>query len=218
MVNYDQESSLGQMDTTPIPQVDIIPTFLPPDLVNSASLLPQDSELAFLSEQPSAELPAPFSSAMHLSMSDITMPDFMNVQMDAMDPPMMHPEYLSDMIPVTAPFPMVPASDKLDLSPDARNLSVSPPQSQIPSPSTLGTSSVYTPSALPSLDSALDTGSTPGSRSRANTSLSPPSFPALSPSNPLNGPEFAINNSTSSLGESVSQQQPQTLIGKMLKE
>ncbi|KAF4615261.1 hypothetical protein D9613_002690 [Agrocybe pediades] len=230
MVNYDpgQEplpQNIAAMDTTPISQVDIMAPYLSPshpDLAPQSPLLSQESELAYLPEQPPVEISAPYSAAMHLPMSDISMPAFMNVQMDTMEPSLIHSDYLSDMRVVPGPgtYSMVPTPEKVDLSPDARNLSISPPQSQIPSPSAHGTSSSYGAGVVSSLESALDSGSTPSVRSRANTSLSPPAFPARSPSN-LHSAEYPLGNTSntgSSLEESVSQQQPQTLIGKMLKD
>ncbi|KAF9475858.1 hypothetical protein BDN70DRAFT_883186 [Pholiota conissans] len=121
-----------------------------------------------------------------------------------------------DIASLIDPYALAQLPDNVDLSPATRTHSASPPQSQIPSPSIHGTSSSYAAGVTSSLESALHhTG-----RSRANTSLSPPSsFPSLSPPNlQATEPDFPPSlPSTSSLEESVSQTQPQTVIGKMLK-
>ncbi|KDR73502.1 hypothetical protein GALMADRAFT_227953 [Galerina marginata CBS 339.88] len=233
MVQYELDTpppALGEMDTTPLP-VEMDPSFMPalspslPDLAHSNALLAQESGLVYLPVSPS-ELPVNgFATPMHLSMSDIPISAFINAPMEAMDPPQLHaaPDFMSDIRTVADPYAMSSSTEKLDLSPDSRTLSVSPPQSQVPSPSIHGTSSSYGTGVTSSLESALDPVTASGGRSRANTSLSPPShpspFPSLSPN--LQNPEYSTPiaaSSTDNLEESVSHQQPQTIIGRMLKD
>ncbi|PPQ89143.1 hypothetical protein CVT25_006515 [Psilocybe cyanescens] len=237
IVHYDQETtlapSLGEMDTTPILRLlndEILqPPFMPPvhpELVHPAALpmlLPsQEQNLSFLSNQPELAVNG-FSPSMHLSISDLPMPVFMNAAMESSLDPLSTTPF--DMGLVTDPFAMVSSSEVLDVSPsDVRTLSASPPQSQVPSPSVHGTSSSYGAGVTSSLESALDPVPTHGGRSRANTSLSPPSsFPSLSPPSLHNGAteyptSISSGSSTSALEESISHQQPQTLIGKLLKD
>lgn len=226
---FDQDvlqPGLSQMDTTPILQSLSDEIYIPaphPELVHPNMLVPQEQNTGYLPVQAPSELSAgAFDPAMHLSLNDLPMPVFMPAAMDTLDPLSSSP---FDMGIPTDPFAMVAStpSEPLDLSPDARALSVSPVQSQVPSPSILGTSSPYGPIVTSSLDSALEPIPTHPVRSRANTSVSPPSFLASTPPGIMNAaPDYptTVSSSTSSsqLEESVSQQQPQTLIGRMLKE
>ncbi|KAJ3510287.1 hypothetical protein NLJ89_g4764 [Agrocybe chaxingu] len=225
LVQFEQEQSLAPMDTTPIPPplpVDFIPTNL------AAPLLPQQQQqIDFLSldaaeSDLSLDPPAP---PIHLPMPDMSMSVFLNTPLDPMDAPaQLHTapsSFMSDPRTVADPFALLPQTDKADFSPDARNLSVSPPQSQVPSPPIHGAPSSYGVAAPSSLESALDP-AVSGRRSRANTSLSPPSlpsnFPSLSPPSLQNAADYPSSSSTANLEESVSQQQPQTVIGQMLKD
>ncbi|CAA7271555.1 unnamed protein product [Cyclocybe aegerita] len=217
LVQFEQEQSLAPMDTTPIPPplpVDFIPTNL------AAPLLQQQQQIDFLSlDAPESDLsldpPAP---PIHLPMPDMPMSVFLNTPLDPMDTPaQLHTapsSFMSDPRTVADPFALLPQTDN---SPDARNLSVSPPQSQVPSPPIHGAPSSYAVAAPSSLDPAVS-----GRRSRANTSLSPPSlpsnFPSLSPPSLQNAADYPSSSSTGNLEESVSQQQPQTVIGQMLKD
>lgn len=238
MVQYEQDSQmpgLGPMDTTPIPQsrsVEIVPTFVPtlptthPDLALHNSPLSPDSGLSFMPGQSESEiLNNGVVNALHLPMSEIAM-TFLNTAMEAVDPPQLHAAsagFIPDMSSVVDPFMLVASDEELGHSPDARTLSLSP-QSQVPSPSLHGAASSYSTGVSSSLESALDPVASTARHSRINTSLSPPShspFSSVSPpglqnttSIDFSSPPSANNN----LGASVSQQQPQTIIGKMLKE
>lgn len=223
MDQYEQDPlapGLGAMDTTPSLPPEMIPLFLPtlpPNGTLANSTTPQDPGMIFLPSPPQPELQAnPVAAQMHLSLSEIPMPVFLNGPLLPMDSPQMHvPGFLPDLRPVVDPFAMVGQSEKLDLSPDSRTLSVSPPHSQIPSPSIHGTSSSYGAGVTSSLDSALDHVVVQGGRSRSNTSLSPSSIPSAFPS--LSPPSANLNVAPN-FEESVSHQQPQTVIGQMLKD
>ena len=234
MVSYEQDSQmpgLGPMDTTPIPQsrsVEIVPTFVPtlstthPDLALHNPLLSPVSGLPFMSGQSESEiLNNGVTNTLHLPMSEI----FSNTAMEAVEPPQLHSAtagFIPDMTSVVDPFMVVASDKKLGHSPDAHKLSLSP-QSQVPSPSHHGAASSYFTGPSSSLESALDPVAAATARSHANTSISPPSHSPFSmpPSGLQNTPTIDLSSppSTNSiLGASVSQQQPHTLIGKMLKE
>jgi len=224
MDQYEQDPlapGLGAMDTTPSLPAEMIPIFLPTlptSLPNGTNPTPQDPVLVYMPGAPQPELQAnPVDAQMHLPLSEIAMPVFLNGPLLPMDSPQMHsvPAFLPDLSTVVDAFAMVGQSEKLDLSPDSRTLSVSPPQSQIPSPSIHGTSSSYGAGVTSSLESALDPVVAQVGRSRSNTSLSPPSMPSAFPS--LSSPS-ANSSVTPNFEESVSQQYPQTVIGQMLKE
>ncbi|KAF8969842.1 hypothetical protein BDZ97DRAFT_1792955 [Flammula alnicola] len=223
---YDQEPlapGLGAMDTTPLP-AEIVPSFIPQNMSHSNPLLPQEPGIVFLPDQALPEFQANTATAsIHVPMSEISMPVFLNAPMEAMDPPQILPSssFMPELRTVVDPFALGPAPEKLDLSPAARTHSLSPPQSQVPSPGIHGSSSSYGAGVTSSLESALDSNVVPGTRSRANTSISPSSIP--SPFSSLSPPGAAVEyppslGSSSMLEESVSQQQPHTLIGKMLKD
>lgn len=226
MDQYEQDPlapGLGAMDTTPSLPAEMIPIFLPtlptslPNGTHANPTPPQDPVLVYMPSAPQPELQAnPVDAQMHLPLSEIAMPVFLNGPMLPMDSPQMHsvPPFLPDLTVVDA-FAMVGQSEKLDLSPDSRTLSVSPPQSQIPSPSIHGTSSSYGAGVTSSLESALDPVVGQVGRSRSNTSLSPPSIPSAFPSL---SPPSANSSVTPNFEESVSHQHPQTVIGQMLKE
>lgn len=215
------------MDTTPIAPTEIVPTFLPslpPTLFPPAPLHPQDSGMIFLSDQ---TLPDFQTNAATASINPaMQMQVFLNSPMEAMDPPQMHPaapDFMPDLRTLIDSYARGSLPENVDLSPGTRTHSASPPQS-IPSPSIHGTSSSYGAGVTSSLESALHPAIAAGGRSRANTSLSPPSipssFPSVSPPNlQTSDPDYPPSlPSTSSLEESVSQTQPQTVIGKMLKK
>jgi hypothetical protein len=237
MVQYEQDSQmpgLGPMDTTPFPHsrsVEIVPTFVPtlptthPDPALHNSLLSPDSGLPFMPGQSESEmLNNDVVNTLHLPMSEIAMP-FLNTAMEAIELPQLHPAsagFIPDMTSVVDPFMLVTSDDELGCSPDVQALSLSP-QSQVPSPSLHRASSSYFPGVSSSLESALDPLATTAGRSRTNTSISPPSESPFSvtPSGLQNTISIDLSSppSTNSMLEaSVSQQQPQTLIGKMLKE
>jgi hypothetical protein len=234
MVPYEQDSQmpgLGPMDTTPIPQsrsVEIVPTFVPtlstthPDLALHNSLLSPVSGLPFMPGQSESEiLNNGVANTLHLPMSEIVMP-FSNTAMEAVEPPQLHSAtavFIPDMTSVVDPFILVASDEKSGHSPE---LSLSPP-SQVSSPSLHGAASSYFTGASSSLESALDPVATAAGRSRANTSISPPSHSpfSTSPSGLQNTSSIDLSSSPSThstLEASVSQQQPHTLIGKMLKE
>lgn len=222
MDQYEQDPlapGLGAMDTTPSLPAEMIPIFLPtlptslPNGTHANPSSPQDPALVFMPSPPQPELQAnPVAAQMHLPLSEISMPVFLNGPMLPMDSV---PAFLPDLRTVVDTFAMVGQSEKLDLSPDSRTLSVSPPQSQIPSPSIHGTSSSYGAGVTSSLESALDPVVVQVGRSRSNTSLSSPSIPSAFPS--LSPPNANLT-ATPNFEESVSHQQPQTVIGQMLKE
>jgi hypothetical protein len=123
-------------------------------------------------------------------------------------PPYHDFEDQSIMTPIVDPFILAASEEKVGHSPDAHKLSLSP-QSQVPSPSLHEAASSYFTGASSSLESALNPAATTAGRSRANTSISPPSHSPFS---------LSPSGSNSTLEASVSQQHPQTVIGKMLKE
>lgn len=223
----------GPMDTTPIPQsrsVEIVPTFVPtlstthPDLALHNSLLSSNSGLPFIPGQSESEI---FNNSvvntLHLPMSEIAMP-FLNAPMGAVEPQVHSTStgFIPDMTSVVDPFMLVASDEKLGCSPDKHTLSLSP-QSQVPSPLLHGAPSSYFTGVSSSLESALDPVAATAGRSRANTSISPPSHSpfSMSPSGLQNTTSIDFSSpsssSSSTLEASVSQQQPQTLIGKMLK-
>jgi hypothetical protein len=236
MVQYEQDSQmpgLAPMDTTPIPQsraVEIVPTFVPtistthPDHALHNPLHSPVSGLPFLPVQSESEiLNNGFANTLHLPMSEIVMP-FSNTLMEDVEPPQLLSTaagFISDMTSVVDPFILAASEEKVGHSPDAHKLSLSP-QSQVPSPSLHGAASSYFTGASSSLESALDPAATTAGRSRANTSISPPSHSpfSLSPSGLQNTTTIDLSppSSNSTLEASVSQQHPQTVIGKMLKE
>ena len=225
---------LAPMDTTPIPQsraVEIVPTFVPtistthPDLTLHNPLHSPVSGLPFLPAQSESEiLNNGFANTLHLPMSEIVMP-FSNTAMEDVEPPQLHSTtagFIPDMTSVVDPFILAASEDKVGHSPDAHKLSLSP-QSQVPSPSLHGAASSYFTGVSSSLESALDPAATTAGRSRANTSISPPSHSpfSMSPSGLQNTTSIDTSpppSSNSTLEVSVSQQHPQTVIGKMLKE
>jgi hypothetical protein len=240
MVPYEQDSQmpgLGPMDTTPISQsrsVEIVPTFVPtlstthPDLVLHNPLLSPVSGLPFMPSQSESEiLNNGVANTLHLPMSEAVI-SFSNTAMEAVEPPQLHSAtagFIPDMTSVIGsdPFMVVASDEKLDHSPDAHKLSLSP-QSQVASPSLHGAASSYFTGASSSLESALDPIAATA-RSSANTSMSPPSQSpfSMSPSGLQNisGIDLSLSSppsTNSTLEVSVSHQQPQTIIGKMLKE
>ena len=225
---------LAPMDTTPIPQsraVEIVPTFVPTlptphqDLALHNPLHSPVSSLPFLPVQSESEiLDHGFANTLHLPMSEIVMP-FSNTAMEDIESSQLHSTtagFIPDMTSVVDPFILVASEEKVGHSPDAHKLSLSP-QSQVPSPSLHGAASSYFTGASSSLESALDPVATTAGRSRANTSISPPSHSpfSLSPSGLQNTTSIDLSptsSTNSTLEASVSQQHPQTVIGKMLKE
>ena len=224
---------LAPMDTTPIPQsraVEIVPTFVP-TISTAHSDLPLHNPLhspvpglPFLPVQSESEIiNNGFANTLHMPMSEIVMP-FSNTAMEDVEPPQLH-STTSGFIPVTSvvdPFILAASEEKVGHSPDAHKLSLSP-QSQVPSPLLHGAASSYFSGASSSLESALDPAATTAGRSRANTSISPPSHSPFSssPSGLQNTTSIDLTppaSTNSILEASVSQQHPQTVIGKMLKE
>lgn len=233
MVQYEQPG-LGPMDTTPIPQsrsVEIVSTFVPtlpkphPELALRNPILSPASSLPFMPGQSDSEiLNTGVVNTLHLPMSEVAMP-FLNTAMEAVEPPQLHSAsagFIPDIASVVDPFMLVTSDEKSGRSPDARTLSLSP-KPQDPSPSLHGAASSYFTGVSSSLESALDPVAAIAGRSHANASISSPSHSpfSMSPSDLQNTAsiDFSSPPSTdSTLDASVSQQQPQTLIGKMLKE
>lgn len=207
------------MDTTPIPPTEIPSPFIPPPqqaLFSPNTLLDQDSGMVFLPGQTLSDFQA--TAVAPPILSDMAMQVFLSSPMEAMDPTVLHPAvsgFMPDLMSMIDPYALASSPEKLDLSPGTRTHSASPPQSQIPSPSIHGSSSSYGAGVTSSLESALDSTTVVGGRSRANTSLSPPSIPSSFPSATS---DLDYAPSTSDLEESVSQKQPHTIIGKMLKK
>lgn len=241
MVQYEQEPSLAAMDTTPITpsmSVRMMPPFMStlstsiPDLAHPGNILLPEPDMSYMLDATKADIASnSVVASMHLPISppEMLMSDFLNPSMDTMEAPQQllpspPTTFVPDMRTVHLdPFGMMPSLEKLDFSPDARTLSVSPPQSQVPSPGIHGTASSYGAGVLSSLDVALDS-AVVGGRSRANTSLSPPApsppnFPSLLPPS-MQGTvvDYPSNDSNSSQDESGSPAQPRAVIGKMLKE
>lgn len=216
MDQYDQDPLLGAMDTTP---TEIPPPFIPPpqQAIFSQNTLPdQDSGMVFLPPQTLPDFQP--STVPPPILSDMAMQVFLTSPMEAMAPATLHPAvsgFMPDLRALIDPYTLASSPEKLDLSPATRTHSASPPQSQIPSPSIHGSSSSYGSGVISSLESALDSTTVVGGRSRANTSLSPPSIPSSFPSATS---DLDYAPSTSDLEESVSQKQPHTMIGKMLKK
>lgn len=202
---YDQDPQapgLTAMDTTPIPPPAITQPFMPQPLF-------PDSPMIFLPDQTLADFQG-VSAPMQVMFSS---------PMEAIEPSAMLPpvsDFMQELGTMIDSYPLGSSSEKLDLSPATRTHSTSPPQSQVPSPSIHGSSSSYGAGVTSSLDSALDSASVIGGRSRANTSLSPPALPSVFSSG-ASDLDYPPSLSTSDLEESVSHKQPQTLIGQMLK-
>ena len=234
MAQYEQDSQmpgLAPMDTTPIPQlrsVEIVPTFVPtlptahPDLALHNPLHSPVSGLPYLPVQSESEiLNNGFANTLHMPMSEIV--PFSNTAMEDVEPQLHSTTagFIPDMTSVVDPFILLASEEKVGHSPDAHNLSLSP-QSQVPSPLLHGAASSYFTGASSSLESALDPAATTAGRSRANTSIPTPSHSpfSMSPSGLQNTSTIDLSPtpSNSSLEASVSQQNPQTMIGRMLKE
>ncbi|TFK42425.1 hypothetical protein BDQ12DRAFT_676183 [Crucibulum laeve] len=222
---FEQElrnSGGGIMDTSPIapPLQQDMASFMTslspihPDPALQNQLL-QDSVPVFMNKP---ELPNGMVAPMHISMPDLTNSAFMT--MEAADPVgQLHtapPAFLADLSQ-TDPFAMMTAPDgsmNLEMSPAH---SISPPQSQVPSPSIHGIASSYSAGVTSSLESALDPSGVTGSRSRANTSVSPTTLPSSFP--PASPPSVQFPNANSVvMQEKVPSNEPHLVIGELLKD
>lgn len=217
IAQYEQElrnASSSAMDTTPIPQShssDMPPDFLtslPSPLSDSSTQnqLMQDMSATF----PNKVDPNDMATSMHVPMPGLSVSAFMS-PMGAIDTvPQMRsapPAYIPDFPAPCDPFTMVQA---IEMS------SVSPPQSQVPSPSIHGPASSYSVGVTSSLESALDPTGVSGGRSRANTSVSPGTIPASFLSPPVHQP-MGISFPPSE-GDDLSSGKAHLILGDMLKE
>lgn len=180
-----QSGDIGSMDITPIihPHSSEMPsTFIasnphPPSVMSSQ--LMQESSPVFTDMVDPSNSMAPSMHAPMLEMSSA----FMNTMEPIVPAPHIRaapPGFLSDL-PAGEPFPMIsPMEDpmSLEMLATTHSLSVSPPQSQVPSPSIHGTASSYSVGVTSSLESALDQSGVSIMRSRANTSVSPAAIPS----------------------------------------
>lgn len=205
IVQYEQMSSLGTMDTSPSSlAVEIMPTFL--------SDAPQDTLQSYILDQPKQEFPG--NSVLHMPTgSGMHIPSFLDTPMDAIEEPPLLPS--AGYVPVD-PFSMLQPTDKLDLSPDAAS-------TQDPTSAMLSTTSAFGRVPPPTLEGALDSNNAVGRRSRASTSLSPQSIPSnfssLSPPRQQPTPTLDYSSAASnSSADDDAQSPPRAVIGKMLKE
>lgn len=224
---------LDAMDTTPIPlQVltpqdpmdpsalpplseNIMPSFLPPIPPPLSSFaipnvpLQHDPGMFYHSEADPSELQANVAP-MLLPIADVSVTSFLNAPMEITPvPPMPLPSYLPNIRTVLNTYQVASSPEQLDYSPGTRNHSASPPSSHIPSPPSNKSSPSYSSGASP-LNGAVEGTTLPGGRSRANTSISPPSILSQVSSPPLNV----------QLGELSSRprRQPKGLVKQMLHE
>jgi hypothetical protein len=209
IVQYEQVSSLGSMDTSPSSlAVEIVPTFL-----SNAS---QDTLQPYILDHPKQEFPG--GSALHMSTgSGMHISPFLDTPMDAVEEQSLLPS--AGYVPVD-PFSMLQSTDKVDLSPDAAALSIS---TQDPTSTMLSTASAFGGVAPPPIEGILDSNNAVGRRSRASTSLSPQSissnFPSLSPPRQQPTPTLDYSSAASnSSADEDAQNPPRAVIGKMLKE
>jgi len=197
---YEQDDQAqvhgGPMDTTPIVQTlsaDIIPSSYLSD-----PTLVQDP-MAFVGER---DLVAPGQIGALYAM-------------DALDPVLapVASAYVPDIVTMD-PYTM--ASTVEALMPEPRTLSASPPQ-LVPSPASIHTVASYSAAAPVSLEPV---GVDPHSRTAA--SITPPAhitpFSSLSPPVLPGSVVSPIASDSDSLEGAISHQQPQTVIGQLLKE
>lgn len=205
IVQYEQVSSLGTMDTSP---ASLSSETVPPYL----SAVPQDTIRSYILDQQKQEISASAVMPSLQHMPPISIPAFLDTPMDALQFPPEPP--LAAYVPIDH-FSLLQPSDKVDLSPDATVLSLSMQDPTSASPFGGATS------AAP--EAALDSDTAVGRRSRTSTSLSPQSIPShfssLSPPGLQHTPtlDYASAASNSSADEDL-QTPPRAVIGKMLKE
>ncbi len=174
------DNAASAMDTTPINQV-VDPTFLSaispphPESVLQSQL---QSSQAYIDKSDSTNT---IMAPLHVSMPDLTASDFIS-SMEALDNtiPTIHTApaaFVGDFAPHPDPFSVVrPLENSMNVELATANhvLSTSSPQSQVQSPTMHGSSSSYSAGVTSSLDSALDPTGVSTARSRASTSVSPP--------------------------------------------
>lgn len=212
-----QDTSGGAMDTTPISQLQH------PELPSAFMTLQQshaETSLQNLLQENSvfsnnAERTNNIAPSMHVAMPELPSTVFMeavdgNSQILAAPPAFItdFPTTHTDMFALVTPL-----ENTMTLE-----LSASPQQSQIPSPSIHGTASSYSAGVTSSLESALDPAGVSVGRSRANTSVSPPaitnSFVSMSP--PSQKPLGIAFPPSEAIG--TKQEASQVVIEMMLKE
>lgn len=180
-----QNAGGGAMDTTPIvssQHSELAANFLTLQSSHEASLQNQllQESAVFLTEADhinGTNIVAP----MHVSMPELASPIFMEAVESTPQVLAAPPPFIPDFPTHSDMFALVtPLEDTMNLE-----MSSSPPQTQIPSPSIHGTASSYSAGVTSSLESALDPAGVTTGRSRANTSVSPPiisgTFAPISP-------------------------------------
>lgn len=211
-----QDASGGAMDTTPITQLQH------PELSNSFMTLQQShvetslqnllqENAVFLNE---VERTSSIAASMHVAMPELSSTVFMEA-VDGNSQILAAPSaFINDFPTHTDMFALVtPLENAMNLE-----LSASPQQSQIPSPSIHGTASSYSAGVTSSLESALDPAGVSVGRSRANTSVSPPILNNgfVSMSSPSQKPVGIAFPPSEVIG--AKQETSQVVIEKMLKE
>jgi hypothetical protein len=168
------------------------------------------------------------------SMSEMVSPVFLN-PMEAMVPTQNiragPPGFLTDLPTFDSLTTVPPIGHVMDLeamnlepSPNSQSSSVSPPLSQVPSPSIHGSASSYSAGVTSSLESALDPPNlTTHHHGRVNTSVSPGTNPTsfLNPSSPAHqamGMAFAGPEAVSGKQEDPSEVKTQSMLVDMLSE
>ncbi|KAG6833696.1 hypothetical protein H0H87_002893 [Tephrocybe sp. NHM501043] len=205
-----QNGDSGPMDTTPILQLsnEMDPSFMPPISTNVLStspvapqLLQQNAPVFPTAPNPAAMLPSP----MHITMPDLSQPPAFISPMEAAPAPRIRagpPGFLSDL-PTLDSFAMTPHVASTMVHEMSQPLA-SPPVGQVPSPSIHGTASSYGAGVTSSLESALDQPVATVHRSRANTSVSPPSIPSSYMA--TSSVTFVTNESPGTMQEGVEQE------------
>lgn len=215
----EQNGGIAVMDTTPIPH-SISPGFLPN---------PSSSVQNQLMEPPSAfanmanNVNGTATSMCVPSMSEMVTPVFLN-SIEAMVPPQNiragPPGFLTDL-PTFDSLTTVPSighAMNLEPVPNSQSSSVSPPLSQVPSPSIHGSASSYSAGVTSSLESALDPPNV--ATRRANTSVSPGTTPTsfLNASSQAMSMAFAAPEAVSGKQDDPSEVKTQLILADMLSD
>jgi len=227
-----QNGDIGAMDTTPIPH-SISPGFMPNLLSSSLPAPPVQSQLMdpppiFANMANNADGTATTPMCVP-TMSEMVPPVFLNA-MDTMVPAQ-HiragpPGFLTDLptFDSLAIGPSIEHAMNLEPSQNHQSSSVSPPLSQVPSPSIHGSASSYSAGVTSSLESALDPPNlATHHRSRPNASVSPGTIPtaflnASSPGHQPTGMAFAAPEAASGKQEDPSEVKTQLILVDMLSE
>jgi hypothetical protein len=219
-----QNGGIGAMDTTPIPQ-SIPPAFMP----NSVQTQLMEPPSTFPNMANNVNGTA--TSICGPNMSEMVSPVFMS-SMETMVPSRAAPPgFLTDLPTFDSLTTVPPIGHALDLesmnlepSPNSQSSSVSPPLSQVPSPSIHGSASSYSAGVTSSLESALDPPHVATHlRSQANTSVSPGKNPtsflsASSPGHQRMSMSFTAPEAASGQQDDPSEVKTQLILADMLSE